>query len=234
VVDYYKSKIQKLYVRYSPAIGRPSPTPFYKGQQKVLLENFRNSFNIPNGGVLSFKMPGNYLIQTDTTKREGLWVNVFSDGFPFPSTESDYLNPLVYLISEQEYLSMSQSENKKKAIDEFWNKCAVDADKGPLLADEYYKRVKESNDNFTTSKEGWKTDRGMVYILYGKPDMVSKESWGESWTYNAHYPYAAVEFRFTRSEQAWGYDYTLMREAHYKNLWYQAIDNWRNGRTKGR
>jgi len=43
------------------------------------------------------------------------------------------------------------------------------------LRDEYYRRLKYANQNFAISnKEGWETDMGMVYIVYGHPDEVEK------------------------------------------------------------
>ncbi|MCK4427512.1 MAG: GWxTD domain-containing protein [candidate division Zixibacteria bacterium] len=43
------------------------------------------------------------------------------------------------------------------------------------LRDEYYRRLKYANQNFAISnREGWETDMGMVYIVYGHPDEVEK------------------------------------------------------------
>ena len=231
VIDYYKNNSKKLYVRYSQLEGRPAPPPFYHGHSKVPVANFQKSFVMDNHSVLRFTHEGNYLIQADTTKREGLWLNAFSEGYPYPSTTYDYEEALMYLTTEDEFRVMQQSDNKRKAIDDFWNKCTSSNDKGPLLADHYYRRVKESNDNFTTSKEGWKTDRGMMYIIFNRPDEIYKTTWGENWIYHAQSPFPAVEFHFTRSMQAWGYDYTLIRDESLRRLWLLGINSWRNGGT---
>jgi GWxTD domain-containing protein len=43
------------------------------------------------------------------------------------------------------------------------------------LLDEYYRRLRYANQNFAISnKEGWETDMGMIYIIYGHPDEVEK------------------------------------------------------------
>ena len=43
------------------------------------------------------------------------------------------------------------------------------------LRDEYYRRLKYANQNFAISnREGWETDMGMVYMVYGHPDEVEK------------------------------------------------------------
>ena len=36
----------------------------------------------------------------------------------------------------------------------------------------YYRRVRFANEEFTQYKDGWKTDRGMIYILFGPPNQV--------------------------------------------------------------
>ena len=39
--------------------------------------------------------------------------------------------------------------------------------------DEFYRRVNIANQNFTHMyRQGWKTDRGRIYIIYGEPDQV--------------------------------------------------------------
>ncbi|HKK21216.1 MAG TPA: GWxTD domain-containing protein, partial [candidate division Zixibacteria bacterium] len=38
---------------------------------------------------------------------------------------------------------------------------------------EFYRRVNIANQNFTHMyRQGWRTDRGRVYIMYGEPDQV--------------------------------------------------------------
>ena len=38
---------------------------------------------------------------------------------------------------------------------------------------EFYRRVNYANQNFAyMSREGWKTDRGRIYIIYGQPDQI--------------------------------------------------------------
>ena len=47
----------------------------------------------------------------------------------------------------------------------------------------YYNRVFFSNYYFTSSKEGWKTDRGMIYVVYGQPHALYKSTNQEKWIY---------------------------------------------------
>ena len=56
-------------------------------------------------------------------------------------------------------------------------------DKARELIRIYYTRILYSNYYFTSYKEGWRTERGMIYTIYGPPDKVYKTSDGESWGY---------------------------------------------------
>ena len=231
MIDYYDPRVKTLYIKYSGLVGIQAPPPFYRGNDKIPVANFEKSFPLENHSVLDFPLPGNYLIQADTTKKEGLWVNCFGDAYPFTESFSEYKNPLIYLTSTQEYATVDENKNIKQAVDEFWDKCAGSEKRGPMLADHYYTRVEVANELFTTSKEGWKSDRGMVYIVFGKPDEIYKASWGENWIYRDHFPNPPAEFHFNRTTHPWGEDFTLVRDGSLQRLWYMAVGGWRSGRA---
>ena len=44
------------------------------------------------------------------------------------------------------------------------------------LMEEYYRRVAFSIEAFTVVQDGWRTDRGMIYILFGPPDEIHRGS----------------------------------------------------------
>ena len=44
------------------------------------------------------------------------------------------------------------------------------------LMDEYYKRIAYTVEHFSGFQDGWKTDMGMIYILFGFPDEVKRYS----------------------------------------------------------
>lgn len=67
-------------------------------------------------------------------------------------------------------------EDQKKMFEEFWE--AKDPSPGTPVNElmvEYYQRVAFSNLHFSSLRDGWKTDMGMVYILYGPPSDVQRE-----------------------------------------------------------
>lgn len=101
-----------------------------------------------------------------------------------------------YLMTEKErdrYDDMDKIELKRKFMYDFWK--SKDYNQGTPQNEfkiDYLKRVNEANRNFKEAyKEGWKTDRGRVYLVYGKPDDIdrypfetTKKSY-EVWNYNS-------------------------------------------------
>ena len=69
------------------------------------------------------------------------------------------------------------------------------------LRDEYYRRLKYANQNFAISnKEGWETDMGMVYIIYGHPDEVEKHPFDQDVrTYQRWHYYKAQSYMDRRN-----------------------------------
>lgn len=83
-------------------------------------------------------------------------------------------------------------EGKRKFMYNFWKLRDPDP-KTPFneVKTEYFNRVAYSNTNFGTSRrQGWKTDRGRVYILYGEPSEIERFPYQsdakpyEIWKYN--------------------------------------------------
>ncbi len=87
--------------------------------------------------------------------------------------DSDFVSKVRYLISEKEkrvFLDIPNDE-KKAWIEEFWRQ--RDPDPGTEeneLKMEYFNRIELATEMFRTElKEGWMSDRGRIYILFGPP-----------------------------------------------------------------
>lgn len=73
--------------------------------------------------------------------------------------------------SEINYILDGQNESDKMTrFEEFWRKQdpSPNTDRNEAF-DEYYSRVDYANSNFKSYMEGWRTDMGMVFIIYGPP-----------------------------------------------------------------
>jgi len=93
---------------------------------------------------------------------------------------------VVYIISEEEkkvFKALQTDEERESFIEQFW----LRRDADPRTAEnefkeEHYRRIAYSNERFASGIPGWKTDRGRIYIMYGKPDEI--ESHPSGGTYN--------------------------------------------------
>ena len=77
-----------------------------------------------------------------------------------------------------------------KLFNAFWQarQPGLRQEENQLLA-EFYLRVEETMSRFTwAGVEGWKTDRGRTWIVFGEPDGIQREQRSNSeyeiWTYN--------------------------------------------------
>jgi len=84
---------------------------------------------------------------------------------------------LVYLTNDRHIREMIAGTELEAAenFKQFW--AALDPTPGTVeneLMEEYYRRVAFSIEAFTVVQAGWKTDRGMIYILFGPPDEIQR------------------------------------------------------------
>jgi GWxTD domain-containing protein len=151
------------------------------------------------------------------------------------------IEPLAYLATENELNKMRAAERPKMALDEFWIKCGGNVEKARELIRIYYTRVLYANYYFTSYKEGWRTERGMIYLLYGPPDKVYKNPEGESWgyrkaevksswgtRYKVQEEYLYFNFRKKNSTFS-DNDYYISRSETLVSFWEQAVTAWKKG-----
>lgn len=88
--------------------------------------------------------------------------------------EFDKMNYLLTVKQIDIYESFKTVDEKRKFIYLFWKskEYATGIPYAKIKLD-YFRRVNEANDKFKESYgAGWKTDRGRIYIIYGKPDEI--------------------------------------------------------------
>jgi len=90
---------------------------------------------------------------------------------------------VVYIISEEEkeiFSKLTTDEEREAFIEQFWtrrnpNPSSLDND----FKAEHYRRIQYANDWFRSGEAGWKTDRGRIYVMYGKPTEVTRYNGGQ-------------------------------------------------------
>ena len=89
---------------------------------------------------------------------------------------------VAYIISDEErkaFKSLSNDEEREAFIENFWLRRNPNPDSPENeFRDEHYRRIQYANDHFAAGKPGWKTDRGHIYIAFGKPDSIDSHPSG--------------------------------------------------------
>ncbi len=183
-------------------------------------------------GKISFKVNkrGIYIIKADTLKNKGMLKVNFSNTYPLLTKSFELIQATKYLLSDKEYQNMMQSDNKKLSIDNFWLQAAKNKERAREILKIWYNRAIYANYYFTSYKEGWKTDRGMIYMVYGPPDDIKNFDDAEKWVYINTKEDKKLEFIFVIPQQAISKnDFILLRDAKYITSWNRAVKSWRSG-----
>jgi len=155
----------------------------------------------------------------------------FNKGYPNVSEVVHLVDALRYITTEEEYESIKSSKDPKVAIDEFWIACSGSKERARKLIKNYYGRVAYSNRYFTSFVPGWKTDRGLIYVIFGPPESVLITTTREYWVYGKEGSIDNVTFEFVKAKNPFSKtDYRLVRNEIYKPYWHRVVGAWREGR----
>ncbi len=92
---------------------------------------------------------------------------------------------VTYIISDEErkaFRTLSNDEERDSFIEQFWLRRNPNPDSPENeFREEHYRRIAYANEHFAAGKPGWKTDRGHVYIAFGKPDSIDDHPSGGSY-----------------------------------------------------
>jgi GWxTD domain-containing protein len=94
-----------------------------------------------------------------------------------------------YIISDEErraFKDLDNDEAREAFIEQFWLRRNPSPDSPENeFREEHYRRIAYANEHYAAGKPGWKTDRGHIYISFGKPDEIDSHPSGGS--YNRPY-----------------------------------------------
>jgi GWxTD domain-containing protein len=92
---------------------------------------------------------------------------------------------VAWIITDQEraaFRSLSNDEERDAFIEQFWLRRNPNPDSPENeFREEHYRRIAYSNEHFAAGKPGWKTDRGHIYIAFGKADSIESHPAGGSY-----------------------------------------------------
>ncbi|MEX2479152.1 MAG: GWxTD domain-containing protein [Gracilimonas sp.] len=226
----------------------PSSLP-YKGidyDEYEVIQSSTRSLDQPGSVIIELAFEdlerGNYRLEVTSNKGEeneiykGRAFGVKSPNYPSLKTSKELAAPLYYLMSDKKYdrlMAINDSDSLKRAIDRFWLSNIGNSIKAKEIVSMYYQRVEEANKQFSNFKEGWKTDPGMMYILFGPPWYVDRFSNEMTWSYSYNRDDPEKTFVFTRPKLKTKYypfdNYILERTTYYYTVQYSQIERWKNG-----
>lgn len=121
---------------------------------------------------------------------------------------------VIYIIKDDEkarFTSLKSDSEREQFIVQFWAR----RDPSPAtpseneFKEEHYRRIAYANELFATKVEGWKTDRGHVYIQYGPPDEIEVHPDHAKWLYKQIAGVGErviIDFRLQGGEYIWTRD----------------------------
>ncbi len=200
----------------------------------------------PGSVLIEFKYAmferGNYRFEVETVNESGEQLYkardfaIMSENYPAVVSPRELAGPLIYLMDRRDHERMMQIEDPdslKEAIDRFWLSNIGNMNQAKAVISLYYERVEQANKQFTTFKEGWKTDLGMVYILFGPPWYVDRFLNTFIWSYSYDRTDPRYNFTFERPNmrnEFFPFDnYLLQRNQGYFNVQYRQIQLWLTG-----
>ncbi|MBK9706234.1 MAG: GWxTD domain-containing protein [Acidobacteria bacterium] len=87
-----------------------------------------------------------------------------------------------WIITDEErktFMSLKTDDEREQFIEQFWLRRDPDPDTDVNeYREDYYQRIAYANEKYTSGIPGWKTDRGRMYIMFGKPDQVESHPSG--------------------------------------------------------
>lgn len=215
-------------LNFAPAPSPMTLAPSATGNKMEISKRLR----IPARQAIAPDTVGFYFLQTDTLTLKGQGLRVENKYFPKTRTIPAMAGPIRYLSTNEEWTELERENFSKQAIDRFWLRMTQSEDKARKIIRSYYRRITQANRLFTSFKEGWKTDMGMVYVLYGPPDIVYQLPDGERWTYRAKNDIPEINFTFVRAVNPFDSKYfQLVRNKDYARTHFQIVSKWRRGQN---
>ncbi len=193
-------------------------------------------FSLPrlDPGIYRLRIAGRDPAGSVAVDRERL-LSVKNPTFPRMSMLDDLVAALAYIAYDNEIDGIRQGGSpveKKRRFDAFWGSLVSNRNAAANLIELYYGRIEEANLYFTGYKEGWMTDRGMVFTILGPPVYIERRIDREIWyySYGDRDPVNTYVFERVRNRRDDPFEtYILQRRPYYQTDWGRAVDRWRNG-----
>lgn len=224
-IRFEKNKNMSLLL-YRKTNDPPFPPPPFIENYTPQENNWSLVCSLNRDTAMTFSEPASFIVK-DKQMRFIYGFLVVHDAFPNIYNEKEMIEATRYIMNKDEFNRCYYSEDRKKEIELFWKNVGGSKERARELIRQYYNRVIDANRFFSDyTAPGFKTDRGMIYIIFGNPDHIYKTTQSEIWHYGKNEDKSIVNFTFLYKNG----EYLLERSSVYKDYWYQMVDNWRQGK----
>jgi GWxTD domain-containing protein len=113
-----------------------------------------------------------------------------------------------YIITGEEraaFKKLTTDDEREQFIEQFWERRNPNPGSPENeFKEEYYRRIAYANEHYASGIQGWRTDRGRIYIMYGPADEVESHPSGGSYVRpqeegggeTATYPFEQWRYRY--------------------------------------
>jgi GWxTD domain-containing protein len=180
--------------------------------------------------LFTFYNEGVYHINSATNPDKKLAIYVADEYYPYFGAYDKMITPLIFLSTNEEYQNMTLATDQRIGFENFVRETISGNDQiAKDFIKYYYRRIRKSARLFTEDREGWKTDRGMIYQIFGDPLQVFRNEKNELWVYS-NSSGNRLRFTFDIEFEDGIKKHRLVRGKRYKEDWMTAVTQWRSGR----
>ena len=192
---------------------------------KLLAPSISPDTSFVFSGFPPFKDNFFYNVRSDSNASIGITILKTSPYFPQLRLLGELADAMTYILNEPERKALGASKNLKESFDSFWINTFTTKFRARNAIRNYYNSVEQANKVFTDFKQGWKTDRGMLLIVYGAPDEVYRTGSEEEWYYDlgAAFEFTIISTFFSPKT------YALRRRIEHEASWFEFIASIRRG-----
>jgi GWxTD domain-containing protein len=147
-----------------------------------------------------------------------------------PSTITDIdlaIRQVKYIADKAEYdkLKKASADEKLEKFEAFWRENdPTPGTQANEWMDEFYRRVQFTNEAYTVFREGWKSDMGMIYIIFGPPNDIERHPFALETKPHEIWYYHEINKEFVFMDLAGFGEYRLMTTGW--EAWRSSIRNF--------
>lgn len=234
-IQHHTLKNNYIYV-YPVLLNTPTAQPPFSFKNKSTV-NYQllkpSSYFLNDSGKFTINLPYSAaLLKLDTNQKQGTLIYANNNNFPEYNNINSLIEPLFYLMKPDEFETIKKSNNKKLDFENFWLKNnQMDKEKARKAIKNYYDKITYANINFTTFKDGWQTDKGMMYIIKGIPQSIRLYHDREIWYYGETSFSEPEVYVFRKVNwEIYNNHFVLDKNFNHKYTWEKNIQLIKEGR----